>query len=149
MRSNTIFTAYLLALSAIAGYMLSKASLVGRVGIFLFYNEYAFLRTWWKGTVLIFAVLLILFGIQYLLHKKANQIIARGTQVTALALAATGLLLTYMDFRDDLAHRWMGERFHIGSYLFWIGWMSISLFLLTKKKPAIPTRLDSTDSLIP
>ena len=149
MRSNTLFTAYLLALSAIAGYMLSKASLVGRVGIFLFYNEYAFLRTWWKGTLLIFAVLLILFGIQYLLHKKANQIIARGTQVTALALAATGLLLTYMDFRDDLSHRWMGERFHIGSYLFWIGWISISLFLLAKKKPAIPTRLDSTDSLIP
>jgi hypothetical protein len=44
------------------------------------------------------------------------------------------LYLTYNDFRQDLSHRLMGERFHIGAYLVWIGWMIISIYLLLTRK---------------
>ena len=52
---------FLLAiLSTVSGYLLSKASLVGRIGINLFYKEYKFLKVWWQGALVVFIVLLIL-----------------------------------------------------------------------------------------
>jgi hypothetical protein len=64
--------------------------------------------------------------------------LATATQAGALVLALIGLYFTYQDFRHNTAHRWLGERFHLGGYLFWIGWMAISVFYLIKKGPAVP-----------
>jgi hypothetical protein len=124
------FLALLAGLSVVAGYLLSKATLIGRTGIALFYKEYRFFRYWWKGALAVFAVWLLLFLLHRFLHRKLARQQATLLHSTALVIAAIGLYFTYRDFRDDFSHRLLGERFHLGFYLFWIGWMLIGLFYL-------------------
>ena len=45
----------------------------------------------------------------------------------SVLIALVGLYFTYNDFRHTLSHRWLGERFHLGAYLFWIVWIAISV----------------------
>lgn len=148
MKRSLYFILYLFALSALAGYMLSKVSLLGRAGISVFYSEYGFLKVGWQATLVVLITLLALYGIQYIIYTRANAILARGAQITAIFLALTGLALSYNDFRDDITHRWMGERFHIGVYLFWLGWLSISIFLLLQQKKGNLISSSRTDDLI-
>ena len=108
-------------LSALAGYLFSKASLVGRIGINVFYKEYRFLKVWWQGALLIFAVLLIFLWLQGLAQKKMQTSKARMLHLSAVLAALTGIFLTYNDFRHTTTHRLLGERFHLGGYLFWLG----------------------------
>lgn len=56
----------------------------------------------------------------------------RVAHIIALLVAVAGLYFTYRDFRTDFSHNLMKERFHLGAYLFWIGWVSISLFFLSE-----------------
>ncbi|RYD55447.1 MAG: cytochrome d ubiquinol oxidase subunit II [Sphingobacteriales bacterium] len=148
MKRSFFFTLYLLALSLLSGYMLSKVSFIGRAGISVFYTSYTFLKVWWQAAAVVFIALLLLYGIQYVIYTRANERIAKGAQVTSLFLAITGLILSYNDFRDDISHRWLGERFHIGVYLFWFGWISISIFLLLQKKKGNVITSSRTDDLI-
>lgn len=135
MKKSTSFVLLLLAaLAALSGYLLSKASLVGKVGITLIYKEYSFLKVWWQGALAVFACWLLLFLIQGWAQRKAKGSNAALVHIAALVLAAIGLFFTYQDFRNNLSHRLLGERFHIGGYLFWIGWMIISLAFLFRKK---------------
>ncbi|HVF97614.1 MAG TPA: hypothetical protein VM871_09845 [Flavisolibacter sp.] len=135
---------FLLLLSGVAGYLLSKASFVGKAGISLFYRQYRFLKVWWQGGLLIFVVWLLLFFLHrwatQKLTEKASKLLHSGAVVVAIA----GLYFTYQDFRDSLAHRWLGERFHIGGYLFWLGWVVIGVFFLTaKKSTGVPSHLST------
>ncbi len=144
MKRTSLLVISLLALSGIAGYVLSKASLVGRVGISLFYRQYKFLKVWWQGGLLIFAVWMLLFFLQGLVQRKLSAKTSTLIQMGAIVAALVGLYFTYQDFRHTLSHRWLGERFHLGGYLFWIGWIIISVFYLTeKKKTQFPTDLFS------
>lgn len=136
MKRTSLLLSILLALSALAGYVLSKASLVGRVGISLFYKQYKFLKVWWQAGLFVFVVWMLLFFVQGRVQRKASLRTAKLTQVGAIILALAGLFFTYQDFRHTLSHRWLGERFHLGGYLFWIGWIMISVFYLTEKKVA-------------
>jgi hypothetical protein len=130
MRRNIPFILFLGVLSAISGWLMSRMSWIGRVGINFFHKDYKFLKVWYRGAGLVFAVLLVLFIIQWLLNRKLVRPIARTVQMIALIGAICGLWLTYVDFRTDFSHGLLKERFHLGAYLFWIGWMSISLYLL-------------------
>jgi len=141
MKRKAFLVLFLVMLSGIAGYVLSKASLVGRVGISLFYTQYKFLKTWWQGGLAIFAVWMILLFLQGLAQRKLSPRTSRLTQAAAIAVAFVGLYFTYQDFRHTTSHRWLGERFHLGGYLFWIGWIVISVFYLTENKR---TELEST-----
>lgn len=135
MRKSTSFILLLLsALAVLSGYLLSKASLVGKVGMTLVYKEYSFLKVWWQGALAVLAAWLVLLLIQGGVNRRAKGGNAALAQVVALVLAAIGLFFTYQDFRNNLSHRLLGERFHIGGYLFWIGWMIISLFYLFRGK---------------
>lgn len=135
MRKSTSFVFILLAaLAALSGYLLSKASLVGKIGITLVYKEYSFLKVWWQGALAVLACWLVLFVVQGWAGRRAKSGNAALAQVVAIVLAAIGLFFTYQDFRNNLSHRLLGERFHIGGYLFWIGWMIISLFYLFRGK---------------
>lgn len=149
MKRMLPFVLYLAAISLLSGFMLSKASFVGKVGISLFYKEYSFLKVWWQAGLLVFAVLMILFIIQAVIYNRANKRIAVGAQITSIFIALAGLILSYNDFRDDISHRWMGERFHIGVYIFWIGWISIGIYLLMQKKKGNVITSSNTDALIP
>lgn len=126
----------LLVLSVLTGYVLSKASLVGRVGISLFYKQYKFLKVWWQAGLVVLAVWLLLFFLLDWVQRRKAPRTARLTQIGALVLALVGLFFTYQDFRHTLSHRWLGERFHLGGYLFWIGWIMISVFYLTDNRKA-------------
>jgi hypothetical protein len=112
--------------SILSGYLMSKASLVGRAGMSLFYREYNFLKSWWKGALVVFIALVILFALQGLLQKRLAK--PKTAQLIILVFAAVGLYFTYNDFRHTLSHHLLGERFHLGVYLFWISWMLISLY---------------------
>ena len=124
--------------SILSGYLMSKASLVGRAGMSLFYREYNFLKSWWKGALVVFIALLILFALQGLLQKRLTR--PKPAQLIILVFAAVGLYFTYNDFRHTLSHHLLGERFHLGVYLFWISWMLISLYYFFLPKQEVYLR---------
>ncbi len=131
---KSLLVLLLLALSVLSGYLMSKATLVSRVGITFFYKEYNFLKVWWQGALAVFVILLIFILLQgYIQNKYAKQT-ARMVHLVAIPVALFGLFLTYSDFRHTLSHRLLGERFHLGAYLFWIGWIMISLFYVLQKE---------------
>jgi hypothetical protein len=120
--------------SVVVGYLLSNVSFVGKIGIGVFYEQYDFLKDWWKGAILVFAVWIFLYALQSLIQRTASRGVSIAVDIAALLAALVGLYLSYDDFRRDLSHRWLGERFHIGIYLFWIGWLIISIYLLLNRK---------------
>ncbi len=140
MKRTAPFLLLLTGLSVLAGYLLSKASLVGKTGIHFFYKEYKFLNSWYKGAALVLAVWLLLFWAHHWLRQKLSAPKTKIAFFGSIAVALIGFYLTYSDFRNDLSHRLLGERFHLGAYLFWIGWVLIALFHLwpQKEKETLP-----------
>jgi hypothetical protein len=133
MKRTLSFISFLTVLSLMAGWLFSKVSFVGRVGMSLFYQNYNFFKIWWKGALLVYFTLLILFAVQASVQKYASSRTSTIIHIVALIIAVAGIYFTYQDFRHTLSHRWAGERFHLGFYCFWLGWMGISLFFLTRK----------------
>jgi hypothetical protein len=125
MRRHFPFVLLLTALAFLAGWLLSHLSLLGRVGISVAYREYQFLKTWWMGAGLVLAVWVVVYWMHNIVLQRWPR--RRKAHLVTLLLAALGLYATYADFRGDLSHRWLGERFHLGAYLFWIGLMLVSL----------------------
>jgi len=137
MKRNYILVISLTFFSLITGYLLSAISFIGRAGISLFYTRYQFLKTWWKGALLVFIVWMSLFFVQTVFYKRGSVKTSKIIQIVLLAIAIAGIFFSYSDFRNTLSHRWLGERFHLGVYLFWLGWIAITIFLaLQKKLPA-------------
>ena len=131
--------AILLPLAIIAGWTLSKASLIGKVGINVLHREYLFLNSWWKGALLIWVTWLVMEIIQYQILKRYRRSINLTIQAAFIFLAVLGIYYTYLDFKT-FSHGILGDRFHIGGYLFWIGWCIISIFFfkLRNNEIAIP-----------
>ena len=134
MRRNIPFVLFLATLSALSGWLMSHMSFIGRVGVNLFHKEYRFLKVWYEGGGVVFGVLLLLFLLQWLADSRLRRSTATAIQCCTLLLAGGGLWLTYSNFRSDFTHSILKERFHLGAYLFWIGWISISLFLLATRR---------------
>jgi hypothetical protein len=130
--------AILIPLAIIAGWTLSKSTIVGKVGIHFLHREYAFLNSWWKGALFVWGVWVILEIIQYMVWKKKRRNINMTLQASFIFLAVLGLYYTYLDFRS-FSHGLLGERFHIGGYLFWIGWCIISIFFIRLRNDEIAT----------
>ena len=134
MKGNTFFIFLLALSSAVSGYLLSKASWVGRVGMTFFYKEYNFMKVWWQGAIAVFIGLLILFALHSLFQKKLPTSLARILHFAMLVLAVTGLYFTYDDFTHDFSHKILGHSFHYGFYLVWADWILMCLFFMFKKK---------------
>ena len=147
MKRTAPFIALLTGLAVLSGYLLSKASLVGKTGIHFFYKEYKFLNHWYKGAALVLAVWLLLFLLHHWLQQRLAPAKAKLAFAASIAIVLVGLYLTYSDFRNDLSHRLLGERFHLGAYLFWVGWMLVVLFHLWPKKES--TTLSTTPAPAP
>ncbi|XZF16161.1 cytochrome d ubiquinol oxidase subunit II [Chitinophagaceae bacterium MMS25-I14] len=124
----------LACLSLISGYLFSHMSWIGRVGINLMYKDYSFLKVWWQGALVVFIVFMALLVLQYVVHRYMPKSKANIVHLIALFAAVFGLYYTYHDFQHYYAHRWLKEKFHLGAYIFWFGWMAISLFYLFSKK---------------
>lgn len=136
MRTGVLL--FLTVLSVVSGYLMSKASLIGRAGMSLFYREYNFLKSWWKGALLIFILMMLIFAIHGSVQKRYPERKSRSIHIAAFIIAIAGLYLTYNDFRHTLSHHLLGERFHLGVYLFWLGWMVISIYYLWR--PGVNSR---------
>lgn len=141
MKRSPGFLVFLAVLSVVAGYLLSKVSLVGRMGMKVFYKEYLFLRSWWKDTLLVFVVLLLLFAVHGYIRQKLPKNRSNKIFIISAVLALAGLYVSYDDFRHTISHHLLGERFHIGVYLFWIGWVATGLYYIVQN--ALDGRLPS------
>jgi hypothetical protein len=130
--------AILVSLAIIAGWTLSKASIVGKVGINVLHREYLFLNSWWKGALLIWGIWVVLEIIQYRIWNRYRRNINLTIQSSFIFMAILGLYFTYLDFRT-FSHGILGDRFHIGGYLFWIGWIIISIFFIKRRNDEIAT----------
>lgn len=129
---------FLAALAALSGYLMSKASFIGRLGMTFVYKEYGFLKTWWKGALAVFVVWMILLIIQAIVERKLSKQAAAIIHIIFILLALAGLYFTYSDFQHTTTHRWLKEKFHIGAYLFWLGWIIISVFCMVQQRKKIP-----------
>jgi hypothetical protein len=136
-KRTSLLLVFLAALASLSGYLMSKASFIGRLGMTYVYKEYRFLKTWWKGALAVFVVWIILLVIQYIVERKLSKQKAIIVHVIFILLALVGLYFTYSDFRNTTSHRWLKERFHIGAYLFWLGWIIITLFCMVQKRADI------------
>ena len=138
-KRTSLLLIFLAALASLSGYLMSKASFIGRLGMTYVYKEYRFLKTWWKGALAIFVVWIILLVIQYIVERKLSKQKAIIVHVIFILLALVGLYFTYSDFQNTTSHRWLKERFHIGAYLFWLGWIIVTVFCMVQKRRDILT----------
>ena len=135
MQRNAIFIGFLAGLSVVAGWLVSKINFIGRLGIGLLHHEFSFMRHWYKTAALFFGIWLLLFALQLLAKRRMPPATGRTTLVICIIAAIAGLLATWNNFRTDFTHRIIGEPFHMGFYLFWIGWLLISFYLLAQPNP--------------
>ena len=128
MKRNGLFALFLLGTAALSGWLMQKPSLVGRVGIAVMYKEYSFLRTWWKTALIEAGVFFFLLVLISLLRNKLSISAFRVLLIVLLLCGLVGFYFTWTDFHETTTHRWLKERFHMGAYLFWVGFLSIPVY---------------------
>ncbi|WP_460762754.1 cytochrome d ubiquinol oxidase subunit II [Niabella terrae] len=126
-------------MAVLSGNLTAGVSLLGQLGIHFFYKAYGFLKIWWQAA-LVFAVFMGVIGLLlFLLDRRLKGLLRKSILLLCFGIMMIGLYLTFRDFRNDLTHRLLGERFHLGIYLYWLGGAILCLFFaLTKKKTNHP-----------
>lgn len=135
----------LVVISCCSGYLMSKASWIGRVGMTFFYKEYNFLKIWWQGAIAVFLIYLFFLLFHLSVYAKIKIALGRLIHVMSCLTAMAGMYASYNDFHTDISHKLLRHRFHDGVYIFWTGWMIISIFFLFLRKPEI-TDVDKNPS---
>lgn len=132
-------------------YLISKISWIGKLGIATVHKEYRLLRSDWKTFLLLFSLQIILILILIVVRTKRPQKILTLVASLLMMLGAVGLFLTFLDFIYTYTHRLLKERFHLGFYLFWVGWIGTCIFFLALKeqKDSAPFPLDPNTPTIP
>lgn len=134
-RNYYLLSACLLLTALLSGMLTSGISLVGRVGVNTFYRNYRFFKIWWQAALVCLLLLALVAVLLYAIDKKFKGSKRILFLTGFLFVFLGGLYITYSDFRNSLSHRWLGERFHLGVYLYWLGFCIADLFfLLTSKK---------------
>lgn len=123
----------LAALATLSGVLMSKMSWIGRLGISLVHREYSFLKVWWQGALVVFGVYLVLLLLHQIVDSLLGKPIAKFFHALFLLAAIAGLYATYTDFASDFTHKILKEHFHLGAYMFWVGWITVALFYLFKR----------------
>lgn len=136
MKRNYLLLVFILVfLSLLSGNLTAGVSLVGKIGISFFYKQFSFFQSWWQSSLVCLALMLVVGAILYFIDRSTNGLKRKIVLIACFLIFLAGLYFTFSDFRTDLTHRWLGERFHVGVYLYWIGLGIISLFFaLTEKK---------------
>lgn len=139
MKRNYLLLIFVLVfLAVLSGKLTAGMSFVGRLGIGFFYKQFSFLKTWWQTALIYFGSMILVGILLYLIDKLLDGRKRKLILLSLFLLSLAGLYFTYHDFRTNLTYRWLGERFHLGIYLYWIGWCIISLFFaLTPKKQVV------------
>ena len=147
MKRTILFLLFLAMLSALSGFLMSHMSWIGRVGINLMHQEYKFLKVWWQGGLVVYAVLLVLFVLHAIFDRVLPFIGAKLLHGLLFIAAIGGFYYTYSDFSDDFTHRILKNVFHVGAYLFWVGWMMTCIFFLVKKRKVKLSEVGKEDKL--
>jgi len=137
-RNYYILAALLLFTALLSGILTSGISLVGRVGVNTFYRNYRFFKIWWQAALVCLVLLILVTLLLYGIDKKFKGGKRRLLLIAFLFAFIGGLYITYSDFRNALSHRWLGERFHLGIYLYWIGFCISNLFFLLTQRTVPP-----------
>jgi len=72
MKKGYLVILLLAIISIISGYLLSKVSWIGRIGINWFYSEYSIFKSWWKSSLLVFGIYIALYLVHWLVRQKAK-----------------------------------------------------------------------------
>lgn len=121
--------------SLISGILLSKMSIIGRIGVSTVYTEYGFLKHWYKGFAAVLVAQIILIAILWLVKRFTTYKNFSIVNLVFIILGLLGLLYTYYDFTST-SHKYMNDQFHWGGYLFWIGWfITCFYFFFARVKP--------------
>ncbi len=123
----------LVPLAIVAGWSFSKATWVGKVGIHILHQELTFLNSWWKGAIFVWLIWILLEIVQFQVWKRCSRKTNLIVQGALILCALVGLIYTYLDFRT-FTHSLLGERFHIGGYLFWIVWGAICVVFANQQR---------------
>ncbi|AHF18080.1 hypothetical protein [Niabella soli] len=129
-RNYTVLFGIILIIAFLSGVLTSGISLVGRAGVNTFYTSYKFFKVWWQSGLVCLGAQLVVLGILFIADRKCSGVKRLSILLAFLLLFLAGLYLTYSNFRTDLAHRWLGERFHLGVYLYWLGFCAIALYFI-------------------
>jgi len=134
MKNVTILGLAQALLSLISGVLISKMSFIGKIGISTMYREYIIFKTWWKTALLLLVIQLVLIAVLQLFRTKVSVSFSRLLAFLLIVLGGIGAYFTYIDFTTT-SHKMMKLSFHLGFYLFWVGWfITCFYYLLFKKK---------------
>lgn len=133
MKNKIIHLLILAFSSLLSGILISKMSLIGKIGITIIYNEYTILKLWWQTAILMFVIQLVIFIVLSFWTSKATKKVKQLLlPILFFVIGILGLMYTYYDFTET-SHRMMKTSFHSGFYLFWATWFANCLFFMTKK----------------
>ena len=128
MKNITILGLAQALLSLISGVLISKMSFIGKIGISTIF------KTWWKTALLLLVIQLVLIAVLQLFKAKVSVSFSRLLAFLLIVLGGIGAYFTYIDFTTT-SHKMMKLSFHLGFYLFWVGWfITCFYYLLFKKK---------------
>jgi hypothetical protein len=128
-------------ISLISGILMSKMSLIGKIGVSTMYTEYGFLKHWYKGFAAVLIVQLLLIAILWIVKRITSYKNFSIVNLVLIIIGLLGLIYTFYDFTST-THKYMNTQFHTGGYLFWAGWFISCLFFFfarVKPKPIIIT----------
>lgn len=134
-------------ISLVAGILLSKMSLVGRIGVSTVYTEYGFMKDWYKGFAAVFIVQLLLIAILWAVKRTTTYKNFSLVNLIFVIIGLIGLLYTFYDFTST-SHKYMNGQFHSGGYLFWAGWfITCIFFFFARVKPKlVPLNTTTNDT---
>lgn len=142
MKRN-ILLVVLALISVASGFLMSKSTWIGKVGMTFFHKGYNLTKIWWQGALAVFLVLLAFVALHTFIQTRMKGASTRIMHFILLLCAFAGLYLTYEDFHHDFTHRLLGWRFHYGFYFIWFGWICVAIFFLAMKNKAV-TNQDKT-----
>lgn len=144
MKRNYLLLFFILVcLSLLSGNLTAGVSLIGKIGISFFYKQFSFFQSWWQSALVCLSLMSVVGTVLYFLDRSMSGLRRKTVLIGCFLVFLAGLYFTFRDFRTDLAHRWLGERFHVGVYLYWIGFGIISLFFALTEKKMITTVSDT------
>lgn len=121
--------------SLVSGILLSKMSLIGRIGVSTVYSEYGFMKQWYKGFAAVLVIQLLLMAILWMVKRTASYKNFSIVNLVFIIIGLVGLLYTFYDFTST-SHKYMNNQFHWGGYLVWIGWfITCFFFFFARVKP--------------
>jgi len=121
--------------SLVSGILLSKMSIIGKIGVSTVYTEYGFMKQWYKGFAAVLLIQLLLIAILWIVKRLTTYKNFSLVNLVFIILGLIGLLYTFYDFTST-SHKYMNSQFHAGGYLFWAGWFITCLyFFFARVKP--------------